>query len=182
MDRVSQQGADELVVPYDAGPAQERAERWRRMLRGRLLSLGISVVVLIVVFVWQHERLAENPAPTFIVYGLILLAGVGWVVGLWIGYRRAKRIADASGAGTALRISRWGIELAGQPIGWPQLARLGTVKGSWPGGPLLQATRTDGSTVAVPLEQLPVLPATLDSTVRAYSGGRFGVDLSELDA
>jgi hypothetical protein len=33
----------------------------------------------------------------------------------------------------------------------------------------------------VPLDQIPTLPATLDSTARAYSGGRFGVDLRALD-
>jgi hypothetical protein len=58
---------------------------------------------------------------------------------------------------------------------------LTTARGKWPSGPLLRAVATDGGRVDIPLEQLPVLPATLDSTVRAYSGGRHGLDLSALD-
>ncbi|MBO0812963.1 MAG: hypothetical protein J2P23_13085, partial [Microlunatus sp.] len=61
------------------------------------------------------------------------------------------------------------------------LAALTTAKGTWPAGPMLRAVSTDGSHLEVPMEQLKVLPATLDSTVRAYSGGRHGLDLSALD-
>ena len=33
----------------------------------------------------------------------------------------------------------------------------------------------------MPLDQVTVFPATLDTTVRAFSGGRHGIDLSALD-
>lgn len=181
MDRVNQQDSAELVVGYDPTPAHDRAERWQRMVRSRLISLGISVVLLIVVFALQRDRLMQHPVPTFVVYGVVLLVAIGWLVGVMIAARLARRAAAEVGSGVALRVTRSGLEFAGQPIGWQQLAWLGVVKGSWPTGPLLQATRGDGAVVAVPLEQLDVRPATLDTTVRAYSGGRFGVDLSALD-
>ena len=54
-------------------------------------------------------------------------------------------------------------------------------KGKLGHGPQLTVTRTDGYSLSVPLDQLDVYPATLDSTARAYSGGRFGVDLAALE-
>lgn len=181
MGRVSQRDSEELVVPYDAEAARSRVERWRRMVRSRLISLGISIVLMVVIFIWQRDRLMANPIPTFGVYAVILLIAVGWLVGVFIAYRASRRAVAEVGSGVALRVNRWGLEIAGQQVGWQQLAALGAAKGSWPAGPVLKATRDDGAEVAVPLEQLPIRPATLDTTVRAYSGGRFGVDLSALD-
>ena len=175
-------GIDELTVGYDGAETRSRVERWRRMLRSRLISFGISIVILIGIFIWQRDRFAANPLPMIIIYGLVLLAGIGWIVAMLVGLRAARRAAAEIGTGVALRVNRSGIELAGQSVGWSELGSLAVAKGSWPGGAVLQATRRDGASRSVPLEQLPVLPATLDSTVRAYSGGRFGVDLSELDA
>lgn len=173
-------GVDELVVPYDPAPAAARVRRWRRMLRSRLISLGISVVLLIIIFIWQRDRLTANPVGTILVYGFVLVAGAAWAVFCWIALRRSRR-SVVTDQGIALRVSRAGVEIAGRPIGWDQLARLTTAAGSWPAGPMLRAVSIDGSYVEVPMEQLPVLPATLDSTVRAYSGGRHGLDLSALD-
>lgn len=178
---VSQQDSEELVVSYDSQEADGRVQRWRGMVRSRLISLGISVVVLTVVLIWQRDRLLANPIPTFAVYAVVLLIGIAWLVGVLIAYRAARRTAAGVGSGVALRVNRRGVEIAGQRVGWQQLSSLGAAKGSWPGGPVLRATRTDGAEVAVPLEQLAIRPATLDTTVRAYSGGRFGVDLSALD-
>jgi hypothetical protein len=174
-------GIDELVLPYDPAPAAGRVYRWRRMLRSRLISLGISVILLIFVFIWQRERLTANLVGTVLVYGVVLIAGAAWVIFCWVGLRRSQRSAAAGGQGIALRVTRVGVEIAGRQIGWEQLATLTTAKGSWPSGPVLRAVSKDNSYVEVPMEQLPVLPATLDSTVRAYSGGRHGLDLSALD-
>lgn len=174
-------GIDELVVPYDPAPAAARVQRWRRMLRSRLISLGISAALLIIIFIWQRERLTVNPVGTILVYGVVLIAGAAWATFCWIALRRSRQAASLGRQGIALRVSRMGIELAGRQIGWAQLDSLTTAKGTWPSGPVLRAVSTDSSYVEVPMEQLQVLPATLDSTVRAYSGGRHGLDLSALD-
>jgi hypothetical protein len=123
-----------------------------------------------------------HPGPTVIVYAVVLLSAAGWLVGVVVAHRLAQRAAAGVGGGVALRINRAGVEFAGQWTEWPQVASLGAAGGRWPSGPLLQLARRDGTTIAVPLEQLAVLPATLDGATRAYSGGRFGVDLSALDA
>jgi len=115
-------GIDELVVPYDPTPAANRVQRWQRMLRSRLISLGISVLILILVFIWQRDRLTANPTGTIVVYGVILLAGLGWALFCWIALRRSRAAVAASGRGTALRVSRAGVEVAGRQFGWSQLA------------------------------------------------------------
>ena len=42
-------------------------------------------------------------------------------------------------------------------------------------------TLSDGRTSTLPFDQVTVFPATLDTTVRAFSGGRHGIDLSALE-
>lgn len=182
MGAVSQHGVEELVVEYASGPAVERADRWRRLLRMRLISLGITVVVLTGLFLWQRDRFSENPVPMIMIYAVALLIAIGWVVGSWLAYRRALQIARDVGEGVVLRVGRGGLEFAGRRFGWADVTTLRTAKGRWPSGPVLEVARSDGEVVAVPLEQIPVLPATLDTTVRAYSGGRHGLDLSAVDA
>ena len=85
------------------------------------------------------------------------------------------------GQGIALRIGRPGVEIAGSYVPWADLGSLAVTKGRPGHGPQLRVTRIDGYSVAVPLDQLDVYPATLDSTARAYSGGRIGVDLTALE-
>ena len=181
MGRVSQTGLDELFVEYTAEPAADRAGRWRRMLILRLVSLGITVVVLVALFLWQREQVVANPVPYIVVYSLVLLIGIGWAVGTFFGYRRVRRDLTSIPSGLALRVGRSGLELAGQWQAWSDVAAIRSAKGRWPAGPLLEVARTDGSSVATPLEQISVLPATLDTALRAYSAGRQGLDLSSLD-
>ena len=57
-----------------------------------------------------------------------------------------------------------------------------TVKGGLGREPLLRLNLSDGRTSTVPLDQVTVFPATLDTTVRAFSSGRQGVDLSALES
>ncbi len=85
------------------------------------------------------------------------------------------------GQGLALRIGRPGVEIAGAYVPWSELGSLAVTKGKLGHGPQLTVTRVDGYSLAVPLDQLDVFPATLDSTARAYSAGRFGVDLTALE-
>jgi hypothetical protein len=151
------------------------------MFRMRLISFGITVVLLGVLYLWQRERLNDSLVPTLIIYGFALLVGIGWAVGTFLAYRRAKKQADEIPVGIALRIGRGGVLLADQWFAWPDVAVVRSAKGRWPAGPLLEVVRIDGSSAAIPLEQVSLLPATLDTALRAYSAGRQGLDLSTLD-
>jgi hypothetical protein len=94
----------------------------------------------------------------------------------------AKRGFAALGSGTAIRIGPPGIQVAGLSASWPEVAAVGTVKGGLGRNALLRLTTSDGRRADVPLDQITVFPATLDSTVRAFSAGRHGVDLSALES
>ena len=169
----------ELVVPYDPGPTRARIERFRRLFRSRLISLGITLVLLIVIGIWQHRNLG-NPV-VIAGYVLVVALAVAFVLVTLALWRRSRRPLATLAEGSALRIDRRGVALAGQGAPWPQVIALAVRRGPWGLSPDLELTRRDGPPVRLPLDQIGTFPATIDSVARAYSGGRHGVDLSALD-
>ena len=171
---------EELTVSYDPGRVRSRMEDARRRMRSRLLTLVISVVILIIVFVWKREQMTG--AAVFVIYAVVLSISVGLFLFFLLRYRSAKRELAAIGSGVAVRIGRTGAEVAGVFAPWNEVTSLRAVSGGLGRGPLLQLERRAGEPARVPFEQLDVRPATLDSTARAYSGGRHGVDLEALES
>ena len=171
---------EELSVPFDSGPATEKVRRRRRLLRSRLFSLAVTCVVLVVLYLWRGAEM--NGAAIFVIYGLVLLVSVAWVVFYLVGYRRAKDELASIGVGTAVRIDRFGVEMAGTRTAWPDVVAVAAVRGGLGKSALLQVSRAGGEPLFLPLDQLDVRPATLDMVARAYSGGRHGVDLTALDS
>lgn len=168
-----------LAVPWDATKAEERVARRRRMLISRLISFAITVAVVIGLYLWQRSR---TPGAGLVVLSIVIVViALAWVVAYAIGYRRAKRQRAEVGSGLALRVGRPGVEVAGLFARWEEVAALGAVRGRLGASPRLQLTTTGGSQASVAWDQIEVWPATLDSAVRAYSGGRRGVDLEALD-
>ena len=49
----------ELVVPYDPGPLTEKVVRRRRLVRTRLVSLGITVAVLLLIYLWRRDDMQD---------------------------------------------------------------------------------------------------------------------------
>lgn len=169
----------ELVVPYDLEQIAQRKDRSARMLRGRLISLAITIAVVIAFALWLRS---QGQLAGLWISAVIIAASAAWA-GVWVVlYRRARRELSGAGAGTAIRIDRTGVEVGGQAAGWPEVASLAVVKGGLGRSPRLQLTRTDGQSSSVALNQVDVMPATLDSVARAFSAGRHGVDLTALDA
>jgi hypothetical protein len=177
--RVSDGSIQQLSVPYDAGQLTQKAQRRRRLVRSRLVSLGITVALLTAIYFWRRDQ--QQGAGSFVVYGVVLGVSIAWLLVTLVSYLRAKRDLAAVGSGVAVRIGPPGIEVAGLYASWPDVAKVATVKGGLGRGPALELTATNGTRARVPLEQISVFPATLDSTTRAYSSGRHGVDLSALD-
>jgi hypothetical protein len=169
----------ELIVPYDPGPLTEKVARRRRLLRSRLLSLGITVAVLLLIYVWRREDL--QGAGFIIIFAVVLGASLVWLGVSVLLYFLAKRETQTIGSGIAVRIGPPGIQVAGLAASWPQVAAIGITKGGLHRGPRLRLALTDGRRADVPLDQIDIFPATLDSTVRAFSAGRHGVDLSALE-
>lgn len=180
MSGMTDRGVEALAVPYDPKPADERMARRRSQFRMRLISLGITVVIMIVIYLWQGRDLA-GPG-FFVIYALVFAIAVAWAVVYGVGYRMAKQERAGVGTGTALRIDRTGVELAGTFTPWAEVVALAVVGAGPFRAPQLQVSRSTGEPVSVALEAMDVRPATIDQTARAYSAGRHGVDLSQLDS
>jgi hypothetical protein len=116
-----------------------------------------------------------------VVYGLVLAIPLILFLVFLLGYRQSKRELATMGTGTAVRVGVPGIQVAGVFAGWSEVASLGAIPAGIGRAPLLRLATTDGRQATVPFDQITAYPATLDSTVRALSGGRHGVDLAALD-
>ena len=82
---------EELLVPYDGTRPQQKVARRRRRLVGRIISLIITVVILVALYLWQREAFGPG---LWVVYGVLFGVSVG-VAG---GVRRRLRAGEA-GAG-----------------------------------------------------------------------------------
>jgi hypothetical protein len=170
---------EELALLYDpTGPLQRVARRKKKFV-SRVVSLGITLAIMVGIYLWQRDQFSYS-AP-WVVYGIVLGISVAFAVFSFLAWRQAKKILASMGQGIALRLGRPGVEIAGAYVSWADLGSLAVTKGRLGHGPQFTVTRTDGYSLSVPLDQLEVYPATLDSTARAYSGGRFGVDLAALE-
>lgn len=149
------------------------------MLRSRLISLGITIVVMLGIYLWRRHE--QQEVGYIAVYAVVLGLSLAWLAVTLVAFLRARSDLAAVGSGVALRIGPPGIELATLFVPWPEVASVVTVKGGLDRAPALQLTSTSGARARVPLDQISVFPATLDGATRAYSGGRHGVDLSALD-
>lgn len=172
---------EELAVPYDPTELETLVARRRAQVRSRIVSLVITLVILTVIYFWQAEQL-RGVAAIAVAYSFAIALSLGWLAVVFIRYRRARADLAEVGDGLALRIGRPGVQVTDLYAGWPEVASLAMVKGGGLGrAPRLQLSLTDGRRASVGLNQISVFPATLDSTARAYSGGRHGVDLTALD-
>jgi hypothetical protein len=169
----------ELLVPYDAGPLTQKVARRKALVRSRIVSLVITLVVLVAIYLWQRDQL-QGPG-FFITYGIVLGIPVVWLVVVLILYLRARRAVRGLATGVAVRVGPPGIQVGGLAAPWSQVASVAAVKPGVGKGPVLQLTLVDGRRSVVPFEQITAFPATLDSAVRAFSASRHGVDLSALD-
>ncbi|HSU35949.1 MAG TPA: hypothetical protein VLJ88_09825 [Propionibacteriaceae bacterium] len=176
---MSQSAVTELRLPYDPGPLTAKVERRRRVVRGRIVSLVITVVILVAIYFWQRDEL-EGTA--FIpVYAVVLGIPIVWLAVVVIQYRQTRGQLRSMGYGTAIRVGPPGIQVAGLAASWPYVGSVAVTKGRLGRSPALTLRLIDGRQSQVPLDQVTVFPATLDGSVRAFSAGRQRVDLSALE-
>ncbi len=169
----------EMLVPYDPIPLTEKVARRRRAVISRIISLVITIVILVAVFLWQREQM--QGVQVIVIYSIVFAIPLVWLIVVLIRYLLARRRLRTLGYGTAVRIGPPGIQIAGLAAPWSQVARVAATKPGI-GRPLqLRLTLLDGRWAAVDFEQITVFPATLDTTVRAFSAGRQGVDLTAMD-
>lgn len=176
---MSAQPIEELAVPYDSSIIADKVAHRRRLVRSRLISLVITIIVMIVIYLWRRDELTGAGFVT--IYAVVISISVGLFVLYLVRYLLAKRELARVGTGVAVRIGRAGVEVAGSYANWSDVVALSAVKARLGRSPALQLARRSGAPASVPFDQIDVRPATLDSTARAYSGGRHGVDLEALE-
>ncbi len=170
---------DELVVPYDPSQVQKRLDRNRRRMRSRIISLVITLLLLGGIYAWRrHQGQAGDSLPVYLV---LLGVSVVWLAVTVVLFLLARRHLARVGEGTAVRLGPPGVQVGARAARWSDVASVGAARGRRGRSPVLRLTRTDGGTSEVPFDEISVFPATLDSAARAYSGGRHGVDLEQLD-
>ncbi|CAA9378768.1 MAG: hypothetical protein AVDCRST_MAG75-780 [uncultured Propionibacteriaceae bacterium] len=170
---------EELRVPFDPGKTQERALRWRRLFRGRIITFCITCAIVAALYFWGGDRFRDSG--TVVIYAVVIGLSVVWMVLYLLIYLRVKQLAGLVGTGTALCIDRRGVEVAGVSVPWSEVTEIAAAKGRWGRGPQLEVRRTSGDSLRVPFDHMDIRPATLDMTARAYSAGRHGVGLQALD-
>lgn len=171
----------ELLLPYDPALLVETVRRRRRRTIGRLVSLGISLAILGGIYAWQRRSIVEQGGAYWVVTGIVLALSVVPLLVVLLGFLRARKELRAVPPGVAVRMGRPGVVVGTAFARWGDVVALEVVPGGIGRADRLRLRTRDGRLGVVPLDQVVVHPATLDSTARAYSAGRRGVDLSRLD-
>jgi len=173
---------DQLAVSYAHDRAWGEARRWRRNVIMRIVSLGVTFVILVVLKVWQirHGSAVWAGWPYWALLGVSL--GISLLMGAYavLRFLQAQRRAEGLTAEPPLVFNRAGVLVAGQRRHWPEVASL-AARSSFVHGDQFVVTAADGRTVRLPLDLLEVAPSTLDGAARAFSGFRRGVDFSRMD-
>ncbi|RCK67969.1 hypothetical protein DT076_18685 [Desertihabitans brevis] len=175
-----QQAPDYLIAEYTPVVADETvAVRKRRMISG-IVSLVLSLVISAVFVVWRWDAFRTSWEPWVFVGLATVLSAVRLVVWL-VGWRRAVADRAKVGVGPALVIGRFGVELHGVRLSWPEVAQLAIGPGGLGRGPDITVRSHSGPPLTIGLEHVDVKPATVEAATRIYSDGRASVDLSRLD-
>lgn len=171
-----------FVVHYTPVAMAQRAAKLRVVVRRRVVSLLISAVVTVGLFFVFDVAVGSG-------YFWLLVASLAYSVVLLIvsivKMYRARKTTSKVPHGPALQVDARGLVLATSPEGervdWEQISLLKGLNRFLNPGPRLQIKWGSQSQWSVPIILLDALPGTIDSAMRAYSRGRFGLDLSAVD-
>jgi hypothetical protein len=175
------QTPEAFVVGFNPVASATRVAKAQSQLKWSLW-MALPYAALGVVYYW----LGSGPGRMTTVISSLVVSFVIWVAFLiWriVNLRVARAALSKVGAGEAFRISHSGLTLAAtsEQIAWHDIAELKAVGRPAGAGPELQVKHR-GGTYQVPLSFLDAMPGSIDSALRAYSGGRRGLDLGELDS
>ncbi|MGI3781827.1 MAG: hypothetical protein ACRYG2_13725 [Janthinobacterium lividum] len=171
----------ELQLPYDPQTLVGTVRRRKRRFVGRIVSLAISLAILGSIYAWQHRSIAQQGGAYWVFTAVVLGLTLVWTLVVLLGFLRARKELRTVPAGIAVRMGRPGVVVGDAFARWTDVAALEVVPGGLARADRLRLRTTVGAVGLVPLDQVVVHPATLDSTARAYSAGRQGVDLTRLD-
>ncbi|MDR1767679.1 MAG: hypothetical protein LBR32_04505 [Propionibacteriaceae bacterium] len=171
---------DELGVYYVPGLGESRAQSRRSALVWRIVW-GVVAVIVFGLGIWLAARDQFASYLPWLVAVFAFYTVVFALYDLW-AWRRAEGDAQRARQPLALGLNRDGVLFQQQWFGWGEVAAMAVTARRFGGGPKLSLAARDGRKAWLPLGLTDMMPATLDSIVRALSAGRVGVDLSRLEA
>lgn len=149
------------------------------------LSVVIYLAITIGLWLWLRDQLSLGQILLGAIPSALLVTG--FVIWRYLELRSARRSLAQVPAGEALRIDHRGVHASNgggdqaTTYDWAGLGALRAAGKKVGAGPQLIVEHAQGQW-QVPLSYLDTLPGTIDSAVRAYSGGRRGLDLSGMDS
>lgn len=172
-------GVLDYPVFYNPILAQQRYAAARRNRTYRIVSLLISAAISAVIWWFWRDQMGGL---TWWIIGIGLALPTFFLVRAVIGEFVAKGEASRVHDGLALGVGYEGLFVEGTMTQWSEVGRLHARPGRWGKSPTLVIERRDGASQQVPLDYLSMMPAAVDSGIRALSGGRLWVDFSALDS
>ena len=173
---------DEFRVAYNPVPTAARVAALSARLKRSVLNGVLSLAFWVVVFWWQRDR---SPGLAWGILGLGLVVSLALFAGTAAAWLVARRDLAGVGTGDAIVIDAdaiTGIRPGGGAvrIPWEQVSAVVGRGRSLGRGPDLVIARHDGPAWSVPLSFLDAQAGTIDNAIRVFSGGRKGIDLSDL--
>lgn len=174
------QTSEAFIVGYSPVATAGRVARARGKLKGTFISLGLLAALGVVLYFTTGQADRLSYILTTMTTGVVIW--VGYLIWRLISLSRARRDLARVPSGEALRINHAGITTIepAQTIAWPQIVEVRAAGRSVGAGPELVIEHAGGN-YAVPLSFLDAMPGSIDSAMRAYSGGRRGLNLAALD-
>ena len=171
-----------MLVSYSPVAMAQRAARFRALLFRQWLGVAISVVISVV---WW---LIFSPELYSLLFWL-LIASVAWsllrVLATIVKLRRARKTTSQVPLGPAFQIDNHGLVLStvpeGERVGWPEVRLIKGRNKFFNPGPQIEFAWGNNRTWSVAIIVLDAAPGVIDSALRAFSLGRFGLDLSSVD-
>lgn len=170
---------DHLIAEYTAARADETVRLRKRRMVSSVVSLVLSLVISVAFYLWRRDQFEQHWEP-WVLVGVATAISVLRLVGWLVAWRRAVADRRRVGTGPALVIGRFGVELHGVRMAWPEVDTMLVGPGRLGTGPEV-VVRGAGQDLSVGLDHLDVRPAQLESATRIYSGGQRHIDLTRLD-
>ncbi|WP_341728082.1 hypothetical protein [Brooklawnia sp.] len=171
-----------MLVSYSPVAMAKRAAGIRKNLDRSTVGGVISLVITGVIYYFAR------PETTSAFFWLLVGNAVYTVVRIIVKFvklKRARRATAQVPLGPAFQIDDQGLVAStvpeGERIGWEQVTSIAGVNKMLSPGPRLEFRWDADRSWSVPIIVLDSSPSSIDSALRAFSLGRFGLDLSSVD-
>ena len=166
-------------ILFNTGLAHRRLADAKRARNWRFGSLIVSALISAAIWYFFRESLGDVTWWfVAIALGLPVVQLVLAFVRQWLASRDTRRVHD----GLALGLTPDGLQIEQAWLPWTEVASVKAGKPRWARSSDLIVQPKQGKPFKLPMDFLSLMPAGVDSGIRALSGGRVWVDFSDFDA